>query len=896
MSSRLKVILFILSGLLLYFSFFLLVNNYKFFNSYNKAQKESRILPTYRQLDSIANNLDLSKTIIPRGNFQDENSANLSLSYNDLTSFRDFYFNSLNSYGFLSDHNNEWRKAKIILPDMGKVKIKVKIHGTSATPIKKSVSYFDDLFLRVKNKIFKILGSSRRDSYGIDSLDISQRGYAFKVKLRDGEVYKGKERLNFLAPYDDWTTSTNSLNKYINSLGIITTYGDYINLFVNGTDIGLYLAVENIDKNLLERDFQITNYAILKNNDDWTKAWKSHYSPTMMTSFDIEQKGELITQEIALFQIKRLFEAIENSDFTKIIKLVDVDYLARVYAITLLTGDFHPVGGDNLKYVYDLAKGTFKIVYRVEGRPLKMKFSDNKLQNQYGQNLLLEKLATQDWFREITYNHLKQISNDEDYILGMLFKEYSLYEEIASKSRHSSKDYYFHYLRDLEVIKSNFSIIKKITVSDLAFKQYNQLEQFSKKLVPSEYSKAFITIEKRENANYLNILNDSRSSLNLLSVYSCEGVHHIFENAKIIPPSFYNNENGLIKNLHDISYEIPFSCIEGVEILKGESKTKLMSEDIYINYSRPFRVIESEGLEQFGLSLKKILSTDNNIEKYIVSAGYYNIEDNITFPDNVDVVFEPGTEISLSEGVSIYIKGDFIAEGTKNQPIKLKNLNKKPFGSIAIKGTSIKPSKVKINNLHISGGSESILDGTYFSSQLSIHMAEVIIENSSFKNSFSDDGLNIKNSKVAIRNNLFQNNSADQVDLDFVYGNVSNNIFDFIGSHEGKLTDGLDISGSVLNINNNVMQNMSDKGLSIGEKSQANIFENVIKENNIGIALKDESKICLKLNSVLENSDDLLLYIKKNMYMMPTLFIDDQSMNLRNMIWQNCLVQDFIKI
>ena len=149
------------------------------------------------------------------------------------------------------------------------------------------------------------------------------------------------------------------------------------------------------------------------------------------------------------------------------------------------------------------------------------------------------------------------------------------------------------------------------------------------------------------------------------------------------------------------------------------------------------------------------------------------------------------------------------------------------------------------------------MDGTYFSSQLSIHIAEVIIENSSFKNSFSDDGLNIKNSKVAIRNNLFQNNSADQVDLDFVYGNVSNNIFDFIGSHEGKLTDGLDISGSVLNINNNVMQNMSDKGLSIGEKSQANIFENVIKENNIGIALKDESKICLKLNSVLENSDDL---------------------------------------
>jgi len=134
------------------------------------------------------------------------------------------------------------------------------------------------------------------------------------------------------------------------------------------------------------------------------------------------------------------------------------------------------------------------------------------------------------------------------------------------------------------------------------------------------------------------------------------------------------------------------------------------------------------------------------------------------------------------------------------------------------------------------------------------------------------------------------------VDLDFVYGNVSDNVFNFIGSHEGKLTDGLDISGSVLNINNNLMQNMSDKGLSVGEKSRANIFDNVIKENNIGIALKDESKICLKHNSVLKNSDDLLLYIKKNMYKMPALFIDDQSMDLKNKTWRDCVVQDFIDI
>ena len=47
----------------------------------------------------------------------------------------------------------------------------------------------------------------------------------------------------------------NALNKYMSSIGIITTYGTFYNLFVNGSDIGLYLGIENISKNLLERNF-----------------------------------------------------------------------------------------------------------------------------------------------------------------------------------------------------------------------------------------------------------------------------------------------------------------------------------------------------------------------------------------------------------------------------------------------------------------------------------------------------------------------------------------------------------------------------------------------------------------------------------------------------------------
>ena len=62
-----------------------------------------------------------------------------------------------------------------------------------------------------------------------------------------------------------------------------------------------------------------------------------------------------------------------------------------------------------------------------------------------------------------------------------------------------------------------------------------------------------------------------------------------------------------------------------------------------------------------------------------------------------------------------------------------------------------------------------------------------------------------------------------------MHGFVANNVFDFIGDHEEKLTDGLDISGSKLLISENIIENMTDKGLSVGERSEAIVTNNTIK-------------------------------------------------------------------
>ena len=98
-------------------------------------------------------------------------------------------------------------------------------------------------------------------------------------------------------------------------------------------------------------------------------------------------------------------------------------------------------------------------------------------------------------------------------------------------------------------------------------------------------------------------------------------------------------------------------------------------------------------------------------------------------------------------------------------------------------------------------------------------------------NSTSDDWVNIKFSNIQILDSAFYNNFADQIDLDYSNGVVSGNKFYYINPvMEGLSTDGLDISGSLVVIRNNIFDGMTDKGISVGESSNAIILDKLNKE------------------------------------------------------------------
>jgi parallel beta-helix repeat protein len=232
------------------------------------------------------------------------------------------------------------------------------------------------------------------------------------------------------------------------------------------------------------------------------------------------------------------------------------------------------------------------------------------------------------------------------------------------------------------------------------------------------------------------------------------------------------------------------------------------------------------------------------------------------------------------------IRGPFIAEGTENNKIIVKSLDpEKPFGTFSIYPEN-NNSKVKLTNFEINGGNEAIIDGVYFSGQISIHSANVFINNSSFINSKSDDGINIKFSEVAIKNSNFINNIGDGIDLDYCKGIFINNklIFENYEGLNNIETDGLDISGTDIKIQENTFEKFSDKGISVGEKSYPLISMNTFNNNKMAIAIKDSSIAKVEKNIFHNNKEDITLYIKKKLYKAPKLIMnkDNANLNIKN--------------
>ena len=124
-----------------------------------------------------------------------------------------------------------------------------------------------------------------------------------------------------------------------------------------------------------------------------------------------------------------------------------------------------------------------------------------------------------------------------------------------------------------------------------------------------------------------------------------------------------------------------------------------------------------------------------------------------------------------------------------------------------------------------------------------------------------------------------ENSISDAVDIDFSEGYIKKIEINHAGG------DGIDFSGSYSSIDKAIVSNVKDKALSIGEKTNLNLNFLEIKNNNIGVATKDESHVVI--NNVSSNSNliDFMVFNKKKIY-------SEAYMEIKNSNLYNYLLDD----
>ncbi len=232
--------------------------------------------------------------------------------------------------------------------------------------------------------------------------------------------------------------------------------------------------------------------------------------------------------------------------------------------------------------------------------------------------------------------------------------------------------------------------------------------------------------------------------------------------------------------------------------------------------------------------------------------------------DSARLIIEAGVEIWLSDGASIFSEGIITAKGTQAEPIQFMgnpDMKNKKWGFISLNNS---PDTSFFSNVIIrdaTGGTKPLeaaaiygyrsalsLDNVRFNqietNPVSIQFGYLSVRNSRLQSGIIGDLVHVTRGQGIIENSEFIGNflpDNDGVDFDGATNSAIRNctLHDFYGFN----SDGVDIgeNSSGISIEGLKVYNVSDKGVSVGQRSAVHVANSLFTDCLSGISVKDSS-------------------------------------------------------
>ncbi|MFK8102854.1 MAG: right-handed parallel beta-helix repeat-containing protein, partial [Saprospiraceae bacterium] len=666
--------------------------------------------------------------------------------------------------------------------------------------------------------------------------------WSFRVKVKDPYAWNRLKTFSLHTPAARGHLSEWVLHKFWEKEGVLTPRYDFVQLRLNNKGLGIYAYEEHFEKQLPEfkarREGIILRFAEdgfwagikrqisqLREGDnaiDQTVRWmqtsdikafkegKVFASPTLKAQFKIAQN--------LMYQYKFGLKPAED--------IFELDLMAKYFAICDAMGAYHGIAWHNQRFYYNPVLSKLEPI-GFDGFPSYYSLGKTFL----GQGAFNKK------------------SFDGGVIFTKLFHNEKFTEKyIRYLYEYTSRPYLQNFLGELTE-----GIANREELLQAEFKDYT-----------------FDRTQLMENAQRINIMILPHHDLSL-KVHLQANVGGRLQlklgNAHGLPLRVvgYGKKATEMTNTLDSTMLLPaYQTRDQFKYqdlsVKGNPKYvffKLLGMDSLfhskiLNYSLPEDQAPAQELFANGLQLDHPAYTVNN-QVVFFPKGKTVVKQDIIIPEGYQVSFEAGAQLDLVQKAKFISRSPVKMFGTSEEPIKVFSSDQTGNGFTVLQASEeSKLRHVIFENLNTLSYKSWNLTGA-----VNFYESVVDARNCAFRKNHCEDALNIIRSSFYLEKVFVSDTKADGFDADFCQGSVVDSRFYNTGN------DGVDVSGSKVTIRNCTFDGCEDKGISVGEESQVEVYQTTISNTALGLAAKDLSKLTVHDISLNNCKQGFAAYQKK---------------------------------
>ncbi|CAM2064600.1 CotH kinase family protein [Sulfidibacter corallicola] len=282
-----------------------------------------------------------------------------------------------------------------------------------------------------------------------------------------------------------------------------------------------------------------------------------------------------------------------------------------------------------------------------------------------------------------------------------------------------------------------------------------------------------------------------------------------------------------------------------------------------------FRPARASWLEEQGRPRLPILSEalerhpflnyDPVADRLWILPGTWDVDGDLLIPEGFPLHAGPGVTLRFDPGAILFSRTALKFHGQSGKPVVLEP----KAGHDRWRGLLVLETKGRSQWRHVIVRNTDSLArrGWVTTGGITFYHAAVTMQDCHIDGTLAEDGTNLFGTEFLLERVTFSGCASDSLDGDFVVGDIRDCVF-----RDG-LADGVDFSGSQVTVTGCRFLDLGDKALSIGERTRCVVRDCVAERVSIGLASKDDSDTTVEGFEVRSARNfAFALYIKKPEY------------------------------